>query len=150
MSGNEVEVDQSGRIEMSGDTVVAASNSFTATIKITAKVKLQVRRTLEARGVKPNLVMIRMFVGAIALLTRNYLAEITDLAIDEEYTGYEAVIKSLLLDRMHRLGGALTARNIRIVQVGRQSPAHRAAIRVTRRQAKADQTPTAVDLLAVC
>lgn len=135
---------------MSGDTVVAVSNSFTATIKITAKVKLQVRRTLEARGVKPNLVMIRMFGGAIALATRDYLAEITDLAIDEEYTGYEAIIKSLLLDRMRHLGGTLTSHNIRIIQIGKQSPAHRAAIQVTRHQAKADQAPTAGDLLAVC
>lgn len=135
---------------MPGDTVVAASNSFTATIKISAKVKLQVRRTLEERRVKPNLVMIRMFVGAIVLATRDYLADITDLAIDEEYTGYETIIKSLLLDRMQRLGGTLTSHHIRIARIGKHSPAHRVAIRVTRHQAQADQSPTAGDLLAVC
>ena len=64
---------------MSGDAVVAISNSFTVTIKITAKVKQQVRRTLEDRGVKANLVMIRMFVGAIVLAMRGHLAEVTDV-----------------------------------------------------------------------
>jgi hypothetical protein len=137
-------------MEMSGDTVVAISNSFTVAIQITAKVKLQVRRALEARGVKSNLVMIRMFVGAIVLAMRGRLTEVTDLILDEEYTGYEAVIKSLLLDRIRDLGGALTPHNVRIAQIGKQSPAHRAAIQVTRRQAKADQTPTARELLEVC
>ncbi len=135
---------------MPGETVVAVSNGFTVTIKITAEVKRQVRQTLEERGVKPNLVMIRLFVGAIVLAVRNHLAQITDLTIDEEYTGYEAVIKSLLLDRTRSLGGTLTPHNIRIVRIGKQSPAHRAAIQVKRRQVKADQTPTAKDLLGVC
>jgi hypothetical protein len=94
--------------------------------------------------------MIRMFVGAIVLAMRGRLTEVTDLILDEEYTGYEAVIKSLLLDRIRDLGGALTPHNVRIAQIGKQSPAHRAAIQVTRRQAKADQTPTARELLEVC
>jgi hypothetical protein len=51
---------------------------------------------------------------------------------------------------MHSLGGTLTPHNTRIVRIGKQSPAHRAAIQVTRRQAKADQTPTARELLEVC
>ena len=72
---------------MSGDTVVAISNGFTVTIKITAKVKLQVRRTLEGRGVKSNLVMIRMFVGAIVLAMRGHLAEVTVLHIPNRETG---------------------------------------------------------------
>ena len=106
---------------MSGDTVVAISNSFTVTIKITAKVKLQVRRTLEGRGVKSNFVLIRMFVGAIVLAMRGHLAEVTDVTIDEEYTGYEAIIKSLLLDRRHSLGGTLTLTQ-------RQDCTHRQAV----------------------
>jgi hypothetical protein len=137
-------------MEMSGDTVVAISNGFTVTIKITARVKLQVRRTLEERGVKSNLVMIRMFLGAIVLAMRDHLAEFTDVTIDEEYTGDEAIIKSLLLDRMRSLGGTLTPHNTRIARIGKQSPAHRAAIQVLRCQAIADQSPTARELLEVC
>jgi len=129
---------------------VAISNSFTVSVKITAKVKLQVRRAWEGRGVKSNLIMIRMFVGAVVLALQDHMTGVTDLAIDEEYTGYEAIIKSLLLDRIRRLRGVLTSHNIRIIQVGKQSPAHRAAIQVTRCQVEADQIPTASELLAVC
>ena len=95
-----IEVDQSGRMEMSGDTTVAISNGFTVTVRITAKVKPRVREALRAQGVKPKLITIRMFVGAILLGIQDHLVETDSLTIDEEYTGYEAVIKSLLLDRI--------------------------------------------------
>jgi len=100
MVKSRVEVDQSGRMEMSGDTTVAASNSFAVTVRVTARVKQQVRQALLERGVKPKMVMIRVFVGAIWLAIRDYLAEIHLLAVDIEYASYEAVIRSLLLDRI--------------------------------------------------
>jgi hypothetical protein len=142
-----VEVDQSGRIEMSGETTVAASNGFTVTVRVTARVKQQVRQVLLEQGVKPRMVMIRMFVAAILLAIRDHLEEITLLTIDEEYTGYEATIKSLLLDRIRALGFEFPKERIMITRIGEKSPAHRAAIRVTRRQTEADKTPSAEELL---
>jgi hypothetical protein len=137
-------------MEMSGDTTVAASDGFTVTVRITAKVKLEVRRALHNRGVKPKLVMIRMFVGAILLAIQDHLTEVGSLTIDEEYTGYEAVIRSLLLDRIRALGVEFAGADIRISRIGKKSPAHRAAIRVTRQQARADKTLTVEELLTVC
>ncbi|MFQ5858080.1 MAG: hypothetical protein ACE5LU_20945, partial [Anaerolineae bacterium] len=64
--------------------------------------------------------------------------------------GYEAIIKSLLLDRIRALGFEFTTDDIHIVRIGKDSPAHRAAIRVTRQQARADKTPTVEELLEVC
>ena len=145
-----VEVDQSGRMEMSGDTIVAVSNDFTVTVKVTARVKRRVREALLKRGVKPRMVMIRMFVGAILLAIRDHLEEISTLTVDEEYIGYEAIIKSLLLDRLRSLGFKFAKDDIVITRIGRKSPAHRAAIRVTRRQVKADKIPSAEELLEVC
>ena len=80
----------------------------------------------------------------------DHLGEISMLTIDEEYTGYEAVIKSLLLDRVRSLGSELTKDDIVITRVGKNSPAHRAAIRVTRRQVTADVMPSAEELLEIC
>lgn len=137
-------------MEMTGDTTVAASDGFTVTVRVSAKVKQEVRQALRDRGVKPKLIMIRMFVGAILLAIQDHLAEIESLTIDEEYIGYEAVIKSLLLDRIRDLGFEFAKDRIRIARIGKKSPAHRAAIRVTRRQAMADKTPTVEELLAVC
>ena len=145
-----VEVDQSGRMEMSGETTVAVSDNFTVTVRVTARVKRKVRKALLERGVKPKMVMIRMFVGAILLAIRDHLGEILILTIDEEYTGYEAVIKSLLLDRIWSLGFEFTRDDIVIARVGKKSPAHRAAIRVTRRQVAADKTPSTEELFGVC
>jgi hypothetical protein len=145
-----IEIDQSGRMEMSGETVVAASDGFTVTVRITAEVKQQVREALRGRGVKPRMVMIRMFVGAIVLTIRKHREQVSTLWIDEEYTGYEAIIKSLVLDRARQFGFGLTKEDVILTRVGKRSPAHRAAIQVTRRQAVADETPSAAELLAVC
>ena len=144
-----VEVDQSVRMEMSGDTVVAASDDFATTVMITARVKQQVEESLLRRGVKPNMVMIRMFVGAILLSIHEHLAEIGSLTIDDEYDGYQVVIRSLLLDRIRVWESAFTKDRIVIAHIGRKSRAHRTAIRVTRGQAKADKMLTAAELLAV-
>jgi hypothetical protein len=137
-------------MEMSGETTVAASDDLTVTVRVTATVKRKVREELLKQGVKPNMLMIRMFVGSILLAIRDHLGEISILTLDGEYTGYEAVLKSLLLDRIRSLGFELTKDDIVIARIGKNSPAHRAAIRVTRRQVKADKTPSAEELLEVC
>lgn len=94
--------------------------------------------------------MIRMFVGAILLAIRDHLEEIDRLTIDEEYSGYEVIIKSLLLEKIRALGFEFPKESIVIAPVGKKSTAHRAAIQVTRRQAKADKEPSAKELLGVC
>ena len=137
-------------MEMSGETTIAVSNDLTVTVRITAGVKRKVREVLLERGVKPRMVMIRMFVGAILLAICDHLGEISTLTLDEEYTGYEAIIKSLLLDRIRSLGFEFARDDIVITRIGKNSPAHRAAIRVTRRQVKADKMPSAEELLEVC
>jgi hypothetical protein len=145
-----VEVDQSGQMEMSGDTTVAVSNGFTTTVRVTGKVKQDVREALLDRGVKPKMVMIRMFVGAILLAAREHLGSISGITIDEEYIGYEAVIKSLLLVRIRALDHEVNRDDVAITRVGKRSPAHREAIRVTLQQASANMTPSAEELLEVC
>jgi hypothetical protein len=79
-----IEVDQSGRMEMSGDTVVAVANGFSVTVRITPDVKEVVGETLRRRGVRPRLIMIRMFVAAITSAPQDHLAEIGGIVIDEE------------------------------------------------------------------
>ena len=136
-----IEVDQSGRIEMSGATVIAIANEFAFTVRITASVKQEAQQALRRRGVKPRLVMIRLFVAAILLALQSYPQQITSLMIDEEYLGYEAEIKSLLIDRAQQFDVALAKDKIHIARVGKKSPAHKAALRVTRGQAKSNPDP---------
>jgi sialic acid synthase SpsE len=150
MPKSNVEVDQSGRMEMSGKTVIAVSDGFAVTVRVTARVKQQVRQALVERKVKSRMVMIRMFVGAILLAVQGHLGEIGSVTMDEEYTGYEQLIRSLWLERTRAMGFEFSKEDIMIARVGKQSPAHRAAIRVTRRQARADRVPSANELLKVC
>ena len=145
-----VEVDQSGRIEMSGPTIVAIANGFSATVEVTAEVKKKVRTTLQQSGVKSNMIMIRMFVAAVMLGIEEHLPKVTLLTLDEEYTGYESAIKSLLLDRIRKLGFDFDAADLHIANIGKDSPAHRAAIRVMRRQPKPDIVATVDDILRFC
>lgn len=145
-----IEVDQSGRIEMAGDTVIAAADGFVVTVRVRAEVKMTVRDALKQRGVKTRMIMIRMFVGAIVMALRDNLRTIDSLTIDEEYIGYEAEITSLLIDRLRSLDLQLDPHLIPVARVGKKSPAHHAAIRVTRKQVQADLTPTATELLEMC
>jgi len=137
-------------MEMSGETILAVSDGFSITVRVTARVKQQVRQMLLERRVKSRMVMVRMFVGAILLAARGHLEEISSVTIDEEYIGYEASIRSLLLDRIRASGFNFSKEDIVIARVGKHSPAHRAAIRVTRRQARADRVPSAEELVKAC
>jgi hypothetical protein len=145
-----VEVDQSGRIEMSGSTVVAIANSFSVTVEITAEVKKNVQTTLQQLGVKSNMIMIRMFVAAVLLGIKQHVSKITYLTLDEEYTGYDAIIASFMLDRIRRMGYEFDRSDLHIANIGKESPAHRAAIRVMRRQARPDIVATVDDMLRFC
>jgi hypothetical protein len=60
-------------MEMSGETTVAASNDFAVIVRVTARVKQEVRQALLERGAKSRMVMIRMFVGAILPAIRDHL-----------------------------------------------------------------------------
>lgn len=130
-----VEVDQSERMEMTGETIVAAANGFTATVRVTARVKQQVRQKLIDRGVKSDMIMIRMFAGAIVLTLRDHLGKSDRVVIDEEYTGHEAAIKSLVLDRARALGLDVPSENILFARVGKRSP------RIGRRSESSEDRP---------
>lgn len=145
-----IQVDQSGRIEIPGETIIAASNSFTVTVRITPQVQQAVRDKLLLRGVKPRMVMIRMFVAGIYIAIHKNLKSVHSLIIDVEYPGYEDEIKSLLLEKIRTRGHWLSKHNIVIMSVGKKSPAHHAAIRVFRKQAKADYTPTVDEMFSAC
>ena len=145
-----IQIDQSGRIEIPGETIIAASNSFTVTVRITSQVQQSVRNKLLSRGVKPRMVMIRMFVAGIFMAIQKNMNNVHSVIIDVEYPGYEDEIKSLLLEKIHAQGHWLSKHNIVIMSVGKKSPAHHAAIRVFRKQAKADYTPSVDELLSAC
>jgi hypothetical protein len=148
---NVVEVDQSGRIEEFGrDTVVAVSNGFTYTIRLTAAVKGELRGVLAERGVRKKLIPLRIFVATIILAILEYKDSLTFLMIDQEYTGYDNELRTLVVDRMRAIGTRFERDSVWVTAIGKKSPAHRAAIKVMRKQANPNRTAKFDDLLRYC
>ena len=64
-----------------GMRTTGATDGGSTTVRVTARVKKEVRERLRQRGVKPRVVMIRIFVGAILLAVENHLAEVESLTL---------------------------------------------------------------------
>ena len=146
-----VEVDQSGRIEeFARDTIVAVSDGFTCTVLLTAELKTDLRAALTKRGVRSKLIPVRIFVAAIMLAIYEHRHTIAFLVIDQEYTGYDNELRSLVVDRMRALGAKIDPNTVWVSRIGKKSPAHDAAIRVMREQTEPTKRPILADILKLC
>jgi len=146
-----IEVDQSGRIEvLTVDTTLGFSDDRQAAILIPAAVKRNCSRELRARGVRPKMVSIRMFVGGLFLLMENYLNQIEIVTIDQEFPGWEAEIKGLLLKHIRQQVPDFASENIVFGQIGRASRAHQVAWRTYRGERVPEKKVTLGELLRFC
>lgn len=117
-----VEIDQSGKIEdTSKDTILAFSNKIWSAIVIPAKVKRQIQEIFRRQG-KPKIFVFRTFAAGIILLIKNYQKQITDVQIDTEYPGNEAVIKDIVVQMLREQG--IPEPNIYFGRIGKKSMAH--------------------------
>ena len=141
------EVDQSNKIECSGDTALALSNDKDYTIRIPAREKRAVMAylTRRRRGSR-KFNHLRLFAVALYYLLQE-LPVGEQVTIDTEYTGHEQDIRSMLLNLLWRDDPDFDADRITFWYVGKKSPAHKMALAVYRRKAKADRTLKADDLL---
>jgi hypothetical protein len=147
----QAEVDQSGKFEWTQKaTVLALANGTRFTIRISAREKRLIQQELKRR--KPewskNLVKVYVFSVLVYLLLRDRMAMLDRVIIDTEYTGYEAVIKNRILSLCRRQGMKVFADQIVFQQVGKKSPAHKAAIAVFRAEVEPDKEVRAADVLA--
>ncbi len=120
-----VEIDQSIRIEQTHQaTVLAFADGVQRTIRIPARVKRACQKKLRARGAKPGMIALRMFVAGLLVLLEGQLDYFASITIDTEYEGREGEIKGLLLRFVSKrlVNEAITFR-----QIGKKSPAHRVA-----------------------
>jgi DNA repair exonuclease SbcCD nuclease subunit len=143
------QVDQSNKIESTGDTALALSNDREYTIRIPAREKREAIRVLRwhPRGRRRVRVYLRLFAVALYHLVRELPPEEL-VIIDTEYTGHEKSIKNMLLALLWRDNPDFNANNIAFGHVGKKSTVHKKALAVYRGKAKADRTLTAHDLLS--
>ncbi|MBU1662400.1 MAG: hypothetical protein KKD28_13115 [Chloroflexi bacterium] len=142
------QIDQSNKIESTGDTALALSNSREYTIRIPAREKREAIRALRPhpRGRRRVRVHLRLFAVALYYLVRE-LPPGERVVIDKEYTGHEKSIKNMLLALLWRDNPDYDAENITFGYVGKKSPAYKKALAIYRGIARADRIITARDLL---
>jgi len=141
------EVDQSNKIENSGDTALALTNDKEYTIRIPAREKRAAMAYLtHRRQGSRKLNYLRLFAVALYYLLRE-LPQGEQVMIDMEYTGHDRNVRSMLLNLLWRDDPDFDAENIIFGYVRKRSPAHRKALAVYRREAKADRILKADDLL---
>jgi hypothetical protein len=66
------------------------------------------------------------------LLLKNHLSQIERIAIDEEYPGQEAAIRSMLLNHIRKIAPGFREDQIVFHQIGKRSQAHYTALAVYR------------------
>ena len=148
---SDIEIDQSGRIEvLTEDTALGFSDDRQAAILIPAAVKRNCSRQLRARGVRPKMISVRMFAGGLFLLMENYLNQMESVTIDQEFPGWEAEIKGLLLKHIHQRVPDFASENIVFGQIGRASRAHQVAWRTYRGERVPEKRVTLGELLRFC
>jgi hypothetical protein len=142
----EIQVDQSNKVESPHDTVLACSNGRRHAIVIQAGVKRDILESLRQRGVSRKRASVYLFAAGLFLLLRDVADQVDWIMIDEEYPGYAADIKAILLRMLRRAGKKVDAAVITFSQVGKSSPAHDLALRVSRRKRPPDHNVTPQEL----
>lgn len=122
-----VEIDQSGKLEhLDTDTVVSYSNGKSEAVRISTVVKRSLTKYLKQSLILPNLIKPTVFAICVFLLIEN-LPSGTVLEIDEEYTGKDLVITSILEKLLQRRWKNKWRGEIRFRRIGKSSPAHELA-----------------------
>ncbi len=147
----DVQIDLSGRIEtLTADTAVALTNRVERAILIPARVKRRASQQLTARGVKPKMISVRMFAGAIYLLVRPLAGEMQAIIIDREFLGWENEIRGLLLAQLGKAGHPLTSDAVQFHSVGKNARCHHRALATFRHKRQPDQRMALNELLWAC
>lgn len=145
-----VDVDQSGKTSnLAVDTVLAFSNDLNRAILVPAQVKRAIVQVLRARGKSGTRAAIQLFAAGLFLLLKDALNRVDQIVIDVEYTGYDADIRSMLLNWIWRVDPVFEKERLIFRHIGKNSPAHKLAIDVYRGRRDADGRVSEADLLAI-
>lgn len=138
-----VEIDQSGKIEETGKlTIVAFANGRVKILKISSSEKRKLLSTLRELDHPRKTFIYKAFSALIFLLLAS--GDVREVLVDNEYPGHEATIKDWVLKLFRKKGKRPP--QIYIGFVGKESPAHKAAIAAYRGKLKPDRIVKADDV----
>lgn len=141
-----IEIDQSGRVEYTSQpTVIAFSNSENRSVIINSKDKKYLQQLFRKAG-KSNIFVYKTFSVLIFYLIKDKLKSIRQIIIDEEYTGYDKLIKQFIVELAVKHNYQLEPDIIHFKQIGKKSRSHGISINAYRAK-KADLKFTIRDFL---
>lgn len=133
-----IEIDQSGKIENTNrNTVIAFSNHKSKSILISAKDKREIQEIFRGIG-KGRMFVYRIFAILIFLLIKNFIHKIDEIIVDEEYPGWNHLIKDFLLREIRRVRPEFETFRVCFKRIGRKSRAHILAYKINTKKRKAD------------
>lgn len=123
-------IDQSNKIEQTEkDTIMALSNGVKFTILIRAKDKRVIQNEFRIRGRPKNFILFTFSILLIFLLKK--VKPVVPIVIDLEYKDGEKIIWDRLIEYSRSLDYKLNRSLISFKSVGKRSPAHRLAGKVS-------------------
>lgn len=144
-----IKIDQSGKIEDTRqDTVVAFSNRKSKSILIDRREKRKLKQFFRKENT-PHLFPFKTFAVLLFLLIKDNLADIEEIIIDIEYSGQDALIKTLLMQEIYKIYPAFDKDRISFRRIGRKANAHQKAIDTFRRKRKPDLIVKADDIITL-
>jgi len=123
-----IEIDQSGKIEKTSKlTTIAYSNGKSQSILITAKDKKSIQSLFRKIG-QPKIFVCKLFAVLIFVLLKDEFKSQNQIIIDQEYPGYDSLIKDILFDVAKLNNIKIDPKSIAFGCIGRKSKAHTKAI----------------------
>lgn len=149
----QIEIDQSGRLDFSGPSFFAFSNSEKGVLYVSQEIKNKVDSYYQqsprfSKETMRKRVKVRFFVACMALLLKQAKLTTTAIIVDDEFSGYAEYIKQLLENRLNKSGSKIKV-NIEVGPVGKKSPAHKLAKEVRDKRRKPNLIASFEDLLTL-
>lgn len=122
-----IEIDQSWKIEKTEkDTILAFSNKIERAVRFSAEDKRYLQKFFRNYG-EPRLFVYKTFAALVFLLIEPFLPQVSQIIIDKEYPGYEALITGYLWGLLQGRTKRLSLEDIDFALIGEKSRAHSVA-----------------------
>ena len=143
-----IEIDQSGKLEHTHKpTIVGFSNSTNKTLIILATEKQKLQKFFRKRA-KGKQYIYTTFAILIFLLIKNE-RKISEIFIDREYPGQEALIKGYLLGFLRKTKLKIDKKSINFTEIGKAAKIHGIVWKAYQSK-KADHKVRAQDIIKIC
>lgn len=127
-----MEIDQSGKVEKSGEKTVVA-DSLGHVIVIRSRDKKKIQSVFRQAG-RPRMYVYELFSVLVASVIRMSYQSGVIYVVDTEYLHQDGIIRSLILRSLKKFNIHLQKDELTFLQIGRKSKAHDHAYRSYRQK----------------